>query len=979
MEFHILRKTGAAVTVRLEGVKMNAIFLNRLVMNPRRSPAAVAATRWALLMAAGAILTACQFAPVRRTPVTETPAVADSSIAGRAWLDECGSGESCPTVTPGAIQNTGNQEPSGVQSLAGLDVSLGTGPCPALGLASQQTDENGSFFFQGLEPGFYCVTVQNDASMAGQWILPAALPSEHSASYTIALGPGEHRRDLAFAWKSVGEQTPAPATATPTSVPTCTNQLSLVDDVTIEDGQRIDPGASFRKVWRVRNEGSCTWNGEYEWVFVSGYQLNAPDSARIPAQVAPDVMMDISLDMKAPVVSGTYRSYWMMRSPAGELFGAGAAFNEPVWVEIKVGPEPTPDITHWRGEYFDGKSLEGEPALVRNDKQIDFDWGRKAPSEGLSSDSFSARWTRTLDFDAAIYRFTVDADDGVRLWVDDRLVIDEWSDSDSNRGSVDLAMVSGKHTIKLEYYENRGDARVSLSWKKVSIEDSSKWLARFWFNRQRDSKWALVKTPAEIDYDWGSKPPALGIPADDFSASWTRMIDFEAGKYRFSLSADDGVRLYLDGALLIDEWHDGSASETYSIEREINGKHEVQVLFYEHKGNASIEFGWVKVGPPNQAPIAQSDGYETTFDTPINVLDPGVLENDNDPDGDLITAIKVSGPSHGELVLHENGAFSYRPEPGYTGEDSFVYRASDGKLESADTLVKITIQREDQLPAAVDDLVETQEDTPVRVDVLANDRGLGDTPIRIVTVSIPLHGEAVIDGASVVYTPDPDFYGEDSFTYTIADNDGDESSAIVTVGVNAVNDPPSAGADSYEVNEDETLTLPDPGVLENDSDPEGTAISAVLIEGVEHGTLRLNTDGSFSYVPDENYSGADQFSYSATDGNKSSAPVTVSLVVRPVEDPPVAVEDAYDVLFDQILVVDPPGVLANDFDPDNDDLTAVLDQGPAHGTLVLSGDGSFEYTVETGYSGEDSYSYWVEDGKGKSVTVSVKLEILPTP
>lgn len=935
--------------------------------------------RWRItapLLMVASLVGACQFAPVLDVTPTVSPAVPPASIAGRAWLDECESAGICPTVTPGTTQNTADGPGTNVRGISGLEVSLGQGPCPSTGFASQQTDAGGVFNFSDLQPGFYCVTARANESMDGAWLTPASLPSERSASYTLALGPGEQRRDVQFIWKPGDRETPLAPTATPSVTPSCTNLFSLVEDVTIEDGERVDPEAQFRKVWHIRNEGTCAWSAAYSWVFVSGYQLGAPESIQVPSQVGPNVMLDVSLDMQAPAVSGTYRGYWMMRSPGGELFGTGAGGNQPVWVEIKVGPEPTPVITDWRGEYFNNHTLSGEPSLIRNDKNVDFDWGRKAPADGLPSDNFSARWTRTLHFDAAIYRFTVSSDDGVRLWVDDRLVIDEWKESDLNRESVDLAMVSGKHTIIVEYFERSGDANISLRWKKVNIDDSNGWIARFWFNRSRDSKWALVQTPSNIDYDWGSKSPALGIPSDNFSASWSRTLSFEPARYRFTLRADDGVHLYLDDELVIDEWHD-AVGETYAVERDVSGTHQLQVLFYEHKGNARVEFDWVKVGPANQPPVALSDGYETTVDTALNVLDPGLLENDTDPDGDPLTAFKVSGPSHGELVLHENGAFSYRPDPGYAGEDSFIYRASDGKLESADTVVKITIQREDQLPAAVDDAVETQEDLAVTIDVLANDRGLGDAPIQIVSVGAAAHGSTAIDGTAITYTPSANFFGEDSFTYTIADQDGDQSSAIVTVQVIAVNDPPQAEADSYEVNEDGTLTLPDPGVLENDHDPEVSAITAVLVKGVKHGTLKLNPDGSLTYVPDENYSGDDQFTYRASDGSETSAEVTVSLTINPVEDLPAAVEDSFEVAFEQALIVEAPGVLANDADPDGDEITAVLDQGPSHGELVLNADGSFQYTPEPGFTGSDSFTYWVEDGKGRSESVTVSLTVLP--
>ncbi len=930
-----------------------------------------------LLISSAALFTGCQFAPAQRATPTGSPGAPPASIRGQIWLDECLSEGICPTVTPGTTQNTSDGQPSAVRGLRDLVVSLGQGPCPSFGFASLRTDQNGTFSFSDLQPGFYCVTAHAGDAMTGRWQHPDALASDRSTAYTIALGPGEDRQDLQFVWVSTDQVTPPVSTPTSTPAQSCTNRFSLVEDVTITDGKRVDPGTNFKKVWRIRNEGTCTWSSAYSWVFVSGYQLGAEDSVQIPAQVAPGVMMDMSVDMQAPEVSGTYQSYWMMRSPAGELFGTGPAFNEPVWVEIKVGPEPTPVITEWRGEYFENRTLEGRPDLVRNDRNVDFDWGRGAPAQGLPNDNFSARWTRTVNFDAGIYRFSVASDDGVRLWVDDRLVIDEWTDSDSNRESVDLAMVSGKHSIRIEYYERSGDAEIKLSWKKVTTDDTSQWVGRFWFNRERDSRWALVEPASELDFNWGSHSPALGIPADDFSASWTRSVNFEAGKYRFSALSDDGVRFYLDDDLLIDEWHNASASETYSVEREISGTHRLQVLYYENRGNARIEFEWVKIGPANRAPSANSEAYETFIDTAISILDPGVLENDSDPDGDPLIAVEMSGPAHGELDLHENGAFNYRPETGFSGVDSFTYQASDGQLSSSETMVIITIRSENFLPSAVDDDVQTDEDVVVDIDVLANDRDLADIPIEIITIGAPGNGTAVIAGNTIRYTPEENYSGEDSFTYTIADRDGDRSSAIVTLTIAPVNDAPQAIADSYNLMEDSSLTISQPGVLQNDTDVDSTDLSLILVETTSHGTLDIARDGSFVYTPQPDYFGEDGFTYQATDGSKTSNSVRVTLTIEPLEDLPVAVEDRYGILAEPELIVDAPGILANDFDADGDNLVAVLDQKPAHGTIDLSADGSFRYVPAGGFTGSDKFTYWVEDGKGRSSSAQVLIDVGP--
>jgi VCBS repeat-containing protein len=162
--------------------------------------------------------------------------------------------------------------------------------------------------------------------------------------------------------------------------------------------------------------------------------------------------------------------------------------------------------------------------------------------------------------------------------------------------------------------------------------------------------------------------------------------------------------------------------------------------------------------------------------------------------------------------------------------------------------------------------------------------------------------------------------------------------AIVDDGnATIINNPPVAADNAYSVNEDNTLTVAAPGVLGNDSDPDGDTLTAVLVSGPSHGTLTLNPDGSFTYTPAENFFGTDYFTYQAYDGVAYSNVATVTITVTSVNDAPVAQNDSYTTDEDTPLVVPASGVLGNDSDVDGDTLTAVLVSGPSHGTLTLNG------------------------------------------
>jgi hypothetical protein len=188
------------------------------------------------------------------------------------------------------------------------------------------------------------------------------------------------------------------------------------------------------------------------------------------------------------------------------------------------------------------------------------------------------------------------------------------------------------------------------------------------------------------------------------------------------------------------------------------------------------------------------------------------------------------------------------------------------------------------------------------------------------------------------------------------------------------NAPPVASDDNYETMEGATLNIPAPGVLENDHDPDGNPLSALLVSTTMAGDLVLNGDGSFTYVPEAGFVGADQFTYRAYDGLATSNLATVTITINEIPNSaPTAVDDSYETQQDELLTVAAPGVLANDSDPDGDPLTAVLAVGPANGSVTVNTDGSFTYTPNAGFSGADTFTYTADDGRGGTATATVTI------
>jgi len=219
--------------------------------------------------------------------------------------------------------------------------------------------------------------------------------------------------------------------------------------------------------------------------------------------------------------------------------------------------------------------------------------------------------------------------------------------------------------------------------------------------------------------------------------------------------------------------------------------------------------------------------------------------------------------------------------------------------------------------------------------------------------------------------------GTYSVQLTVADNDGATDAISKNVTVVAPNQPPVTNNDSYSTDEDTPLNVAAPGVLGNDSDPDGDQLTAIKVNNPTNGTVTLDSNGGFTYTPNTNFNGTDSFTYMANDGSASSNVATVTITVGAINDPPTASNDSYSTNEDTPLTVTPPGVLGNDSDPDGDQLAAALDSGPRNGTLTLKPDGSFSYEPNLNFNGTDSFTYMANDGTSNSNVATVTLTVKP--
>ena len=289
------------------------------------------------------------------------------------------------------------------------------------------------------------------------------------------------------------------------------------------------------------------------------------------------------------------------------------------------------------------------------------------------------------------------------------------------------------------------------------------------------------------------------------------------------------------------------------------------------------------VSPVNDVPTASDGSVTTSEDTAVPV---DLRPLASDVESPLVFTI-VSPPTHGTLAPTATaGVYSYAPAGEYSGPDSFTYKVNDGTADSVVATVTLTVTAVNDPPVAANGSVTTAEDTPVTVDLrpLVSDVDNPPAGLSFVPDTQPANGALTPTGTPGVYTyiPSENFHGSDALTFRMNDGAADSNLATVSLTVTPVNDAPTAGPEAYTIPMADALTVSAAaGVLANDADTDGDALTAVLVTPPATGTLVLNPDGSFTFTPPAGFAGAVTFAYKATDGQADSPVQTVELTRDP--------------------------------------------------------------------------------------------------
>ncbi len=385
-------------------------------------------------------------------------------------------------------------------------------------------------------------------------------------------------------------------------------------------------------------------------------------------------------------------------------------------------------------------------------------------------------------------------------------------------------------------------------------------------------------------------------------------------------------------------------------------------------------------GGGNPTPVvldAEPDVVQTPYNTPISIP---VTNNDS---GNNLVVTTTIEPESGTIVNNGDGTITYTPEPDFSGEDYFFYQVCDGGNRCEETIVSVTVLPNNNAntpPIANNDVAITDEDEPVAIPVLVNDNDPENTNLTVTTiVEQPNNGTATPNAnGTVTYTPDPNFIGEDDFSYVVCDAGNPQECDTAQVGINVggntfTNDPPVAQDDEAIIEPNVDVSIP---ILNNDSDPNADPITATISSQPAHGTATISPGGQLDYTPDPDYQGTDYLTYVICDnGNPVLCDTAyVRVTIGDGNQPPNPLDDNATTPINTPVLID---VMSNDSDPDhpNSELVLTIATQPTNGTAMLSGN-MLIYEPNSGHQGSDMFTYQLCDPENDCATATVFVNIV---
>ncbi|MCS0125800.1 tandem-95 repeat protein [Vibrio alginolyticus] len=431
-----------------------------------------------------------------------------------------------------------------------------------------------------------------------------------------------------------------------------------------------------------------------------------------------------------------------------------------------------------------------------------------------------------------------------------------------------------------------------------------------------------------------------------------------------------------DGIFTVND--DGTCS--FAPNENFNGQVQLDVTIRDEDGAEVDTVINVNVLPINDAPASGDLAYSVDEDGAITLSQEQLLSQASDIEGDGLTASDLTVDGNATVTANDDGSFTITPDADFNGDIDIQFNITDG-TDTIQATADLTVNPVNDLPVPQDQQFSVEEDGTLQftdADLLAGATDIDGDNLTVDGISYTGSDGVLTDHGDGTYTfaPNENFNGDVSFSFGVSD--GTETvPANVDVSVTPVNDPPVAGSTSYTVDEDNAITISDEQLLANSSDVEGAvSIDSVTYSGTD-GVFQDNGDGTYTFMPNENFSGDISLDVIVADEQGAIDETTAGITVIEVNDPPVAGPTSYTIDEDSVLTFSESQILANASDIEGDvELVGISYEG-SDGIFTVNGDGTCSFAPNENFNGQVQLDVTIQDENGATVDTHINVDVLP--
>ncbi|WP_102313297.1 tandem-95 repeat protein [Vibrio cyclitrophicus] len=424
----------------------------------------------------------------------------------------------------------------------------------------------------------------------------------------------------------------------------------------------------------------------------------------------------------------------------------------------------------------------------------------------------------------------------------------------------------------------------------------------------------------------------------------------------------------------------GDGTCSFAPNENFNGQVQLDVTIRDEDGAEVDTVINVDVLPINDAPVSGDLAYNVNEDGSITLSQEQLLSQASDVEGQDLTASDLTVDGSATVTANDDGSFTITPDANFNGDIDIQFNLNDG-TDTVQATADLTVNPVNDLPAPQDQQFSIEEDGTLQftdADLLTGASDIDGDDLTVEGISYTGGDGVLTDHGDGTYTfaPNENFNGDVNFSFDMSD--GTETvSANIDVSVTPENDPPVAGSTSYMVNEDNAITISDEQLLVNSSDVEGAvSIDSVTYSGTD-GVFQDNGDGSYTFLPNENFSGDISLDVIVADEDGSIDETTAGITVLEVNDPPVAGPTSYTIDEDSVLTFSESQIFVNASDVEGDVELVGINYDGSDGIFTVNGDGTCSFAPNENFNGQVQLGVTIQDEDGATVETQINVDVLP--